>query len=421
MRLETFRLLIALATKLELVIHVVDVVGAYLNGTLDEVIFMMQPPEYDDGTGRVWQLLRPLYGLKQAGRAWNEELNQTFLKMDFTRLFSDQCVYIRHTDQDLLITSVHIDDMTILGSDIDAITDMKAELGKYFTITDLGEAKQIVGLELDRDMEAGTLKIKQTLYIKKVLEKFGMADSHPVSTPLDPNVKLVKTPDDEHHDIPEYRSAIGSLMYAAIGTRPDISFAVQTLSQFMSNPGPAHWSAVKRVFRYLNGTRDLGIIYRKGGEVEPLAYSDADWGANVNDRKSISGYVFQMANGPISWQSKKQPTVALSSMEAEYMAESLATRQIIWLRTLTAELGIPYSGSTTLNVDNQGAINYSNNAINHGRTKHIDIQHHFVREKLVSNEMRLQYCATDDNLADIFTKSLPKPKHDDFIKRLGMA
>ena len=189
----------------------------------------------------------------------------------------------------------------------------------------------------------------------------------------------------------------------------------------MSNPGPAHWSAVKHIFWYLNGTRNLGIIYRKEGEVEPLAYSDADWGANVNDRKSISGYIFQMANGPMSWQLKKQPTVALSSMEAEYMAKSLATRQVIWLRTLTAELGIPYSGSTTLNVDNQGAINYSNNAINHSCTKHIDIQHHFVHEKLVSNEMRLQYCATDDNLADIFTKSLPKPKHDNFIKRLGMA
>jgi hypothetical protein len=270
-------------------------------------------------------------------------------------------------------------------------------------------------------MEAGTLKIKQTLYIKRVLEKFGMADSHPVGTPLDPNVKLVKVPNDEHHDIPEYRSAIGSLMYAVIGTRPDISFAVQTLSQFMSNPGPAHWSAVKRVFRYLNGTRDLGIIYSKGGEVEPLAYSDDDWGANMIDRKSISGYVFQMANGPISWQSKKQPTVALSSMEAEYMAESLAARQVIWLWTLPTELGIPYPGPTTLHVDNQGAINYSNNAINHGRTKHIDIQHHFVREKLVSNEMQLQYCATDDNLADIFTKALPKPKHDDLVTRLGMA
>jgi hypothetical protein len=288
-------------------------------------------------------------------------------------------------------------------------------------ITDLGEAKQIVGLELERDLEVATLKIKQSQYIKRVLQKFGMTDSHPVSTPLDPNVKLIKTPENEHHDILDYRSAIRLLMYAAVGTRPDISYAVQTLSQFLSNPGPAHWTAVKRIFRYLNGMRDLGIIYRKGGEVEPLAYSDADWGSNTNDRKSISGYIFQMAGAPISWQSKKQPTVVLSSMEAEYMAESLATCQIIWLRTLTSKLGIPYSGPTKLNVDNQGMINYSNNFINHSCTKHINIQHHFICEKLISNEINIQYCAMEDNFADILTKAFPKPKHEELVKRIGMA
>ena len=421
MRLESFRLLIALATKLDLLIHVVDVVGAYLNGTLKETIYMIQPPDYDDGTGRVCQLLRPLYGLKQAGRAWNEELNEKFLEMGFTRLFSDQCIYICHQDQNLAIASVHIDDITILGSDISAIEQTKSDLKKHFTITDLGEAKQVVGLELERDLGEGTLKISQKQYIKRILEKFGMADSHPVSTPLDPNVKLIRTPETKNYDIPEYRSSIGSLTYVAIGTRPDISYAIQHLSQFMSNLAPAHWTAVKRVFRYLNGTRDLGVIYSKEGEVEPLAYSDADWGSDANDRKSISGYIFQMSAGPISWQSKKQPTIALSSMEAEYMAESLTARQVIWLRSLTAELGIPYSGPTTLNVDNQGAIDYSNNSINHGRTKHIDIQHHFVREKLISNEIEIQYCATENNLADLFTKALPKPRHEDLVKRLGMA
>lgn len=421
MRLETFRLLMALATKLDLLIHVVDVVGAYLNGTLKETIFMAQPPDYDDDTGRVSLLLKPLYGLKQAGRAWNEELNQSFFEMKFIRLFSDQCVYIRHQEHDLVLASVHNDDITMLGSDIDAIKRAKAELGKHFTITDLGEAKQVVGLELERNLEEGTLKLSQKQYIQRTLEKFGMADSHPVGTPLDPNVKLIKLPDTENYDIPEYRSAIGSLMYAAIGTRPDISFAVQHLSQFMSNPAPAHWTAVKRVFRYLNGTRGFGIIYNREGEILPLAYSDADWGSDVNDRKSVSGYVFQMMAAPISWQSKKQPTIALSSMEAEYMAESLATRQIIWLRSFTAELGIPYPGPTTLNVDNQGAIDFSNNAINHSRTKHIDIQHHFVREKLISNEIEIQYCATENNLADLFTKALAKPRHEELVKRLGMA
>jgi Reverse transcriptase (RNA-dependent DNA polymerase) len=165
--------------------------------------------------------------------------------MNFTRLFSDQCIYIRHTDHDLLITSVHIDDMTIFGLDQDAIAEMKVELKEHFTITDLGEAKQIVGLELERDLEAATLKIKQSQYIKRVLQRFGMTDSHPVSTPLDPNVKLIKTPENEHQNIPDYQSAIRLLMYAAVGMGPDITFAVQTLSQFLSNPRPAHWMAVK--------------------------------------------------------------------------------------------------------------------------------------------------------------------------------
>src|SRR4029453_18521445 len=149
------------------------------------------------------------------------------------------------------------------------------DLWKHFTITDLGEAKQVVGLELEWDHTNGTMKIFQSQYIKKILERFGMENSHPVATPLDPNVKLIKTPDDEKYDILDYWSAIGSLMYAAVGTRPDIAFAVQALSQFLNNPGPTHWTAVKHVFRYLNGTRNLGIVYRKGGEVEPLAYTDA--------------------------------------------------------------------------------------------------------------------------------------------------
>ena len=193
-------------------------------------------------------LIKALYGLRQAGRAWNNELNQSFLKLEYTRLFSNQCVYICHQEHDLILAAVHTDDITMLGSDIDAIKKAKAKLGKYFTITDLGEAKQVVGLELERNLEEGTLKLSQTQYIQRTLEKFGMADSHLVSTPLDPNVKLIKLLDMEHYDIPDYRSAISSLMYMAIGTRPDISFAVQHLSQFMSNPAPAHWMAVKRVF-----------------------------------------------------------------------------------------------------------------------------------------------------------------------------
>ena len=187
----------------------------------------------------------------------------------------------------------------------------------------MGELKQIVGLEVTLDEGLGTTKISQSRYISKILNRFGMSNSHPVSMPLDPNVKLINTPDDEHHNIPEYGTAIGSLKYAAIGTRPDIAFAVQILSQFTSNPNSTHWTAVKHVFHYLNGTHDMGIIYQTGGAAKPYAYSDADWGSNPNDQKSISGNIFLMAGGPISWTSKKQPTIALSSMEADDESQAI--------------------------------------------------------------------------------------------------
>ena len=189
----------------------------------------------------------------------------------------------------------------------------------------------------------------------------------------------------------------------------------------MANPGPEHWTAAKRVLRYLNGTRDLGIIYNSGGEIMPKCFSDSDWGQNCDDRRSISGNIFLLSNGPITWQSKRQPTVALSSMEAEYMAVSLATQQIIWLRSFLNELDMPQTKPTILYVDNQGTIKYSNNGTNHGHLKHIDVKHHFICEKLISNEITLQYVGTNDNLADLFTKSLPKPKHQDLTMKLSMA
>src|SRR4030095_14495405 len=173
-----------------------------------------------------------------------------------------------------------------------------------------------------------------------------------------------------------------------------------------------HWTAVKCIFQYLNGTRNLGIVYRKGGEVKPLAYTDADWGSNPNDWRSISGNVFLLAFAAITWQSRKQPTIALSTLEAEYMAESLTAWQVIWLRMVLAKLRFCLAKPTTLNVDNMGAISYSTNAIHHARTKHIDIQHHFIREKIVSNEIEIQHCASEDNLADLLTKALTAPVKD---------
>ena len=292
-------------------------------------------------------------------------------------MFSDQCAYIRHIRNNVIIIGVHVDDMLVLASDDEVMAEFKTEFSQKFDISDLGELKQIVGFEVQRDLTKGTINLTQTQYVGKILDRFGMSKSTPVKMPLDPNVKLTKTPKGEHHDIPQYAAAIGSLMYAAIGTRPDIAYAVQHLSQFTSNPSPAHWSAIKRVFRYLNGTRNYGITY--GGKTIPKleGYSDADWGNSDFDRKSISGYVFLFGNAPISWASRKQRTVAVSTMEAEYMAASLATREAIWLRTLLTEIGLLQNKPTLPNIDNQSAIDFSKNQGSHSKSKHIDIQHHF--------------------------------------------
>jgi hypothetical protein len=254
-------------------------------------------------------------------------------------------------------------------------------------------------------------RVAQTQYITKVLERFGMQDSHPVKTPLDFNVKLEKTPEGERHHLPEYQNLIGSLMYTAINTRPDIAFAVQHLSQFLSNPLPVHWTAAKRVLRYLNGTRDLGIVYGMEEDFDPIGYCDADWASNLIDRCSISGYIFLIGGGPISWQSKKQQTTALSTMEAEYMAASLATCKAVWLRNFYREIGSPQDIPTSLNIDNRSAIDFSNNSGFHARSKHIDIRHHFVHEKIILEDIEVFHCKSEDNIADVLTKALATPAH----------
>ncbi len=424
-RLETLRILIALGVILGLDIQVADFVGAYLNGHLQEEIYMRQPPMYDNGRGQVWRLRRTLYGLKQSGREWNTELDEKFNKLGFKRLVSDQCVYLRTQPPKFWIVGVHVDDMMSLSrctADTDALY---VELGQYFELTKLGPLRQMVGLEAERDTRAQTLTIRQSQFIDRILARFGMTDANPVDTPLDPNVRLCANDGPEDPVLRSlYQAIVGSLMYAAIGTRVDIAHAVQQLSQYSSNPSPVHLTAAKRVLRYLKGTRSLGITYHAHADrelpLEPIGYSDADWGNDLDDRKSISGQVFLLAGAPITWSSRKQRTVAKSSMEAEYMAASAAASEVAWLRTLLTELGFPPTQPTPLYVDNNSAIASAHAKTSHARTKHIDIHYHFIRERITSNEVKVTHCASEDNFADILTKALPRPRHQSLIARMGM-
>jgi hypothetical protein len=287
-------------------------------------------------------------------------------------------------------------------------------------------------MEIHRDREHGTITITQTNYIKKILSQHGMENCNPATSPMDPNVKLQKLPEGESYSEiqRQYQSIVGGSMFAAMNTRPDIAYAVQTVSQFNINPGPTHLTAVKCIYRYLAGTLNLGITYKSASDSdieihanysEPRVFADADWANSLDDRKSISGYVSILAGGATMWSSKKQATVALSTMEAKYVALTHAARENLWLRSLFMELDLPPTQPTPIFVDNRGAIDFTFNAGYHARSKHIDMRHHFIRDTVASHEVSVHHCASGDNLADIFTKPLPRNQHEEQVHKLGMT
>ena len=249
-----------------------------------------------------------------------------------------------------------------------------------------------------------------------------MEECNPVSTPMETAAKFMKrTDDDPPCNKQLYQQAVGCLTYASVTTRPDISSAVGILSQFMSDPSEHHWRGIKRVLRYLKGTLQYGIIQFLGSDVQLIGFADADWAGDLDTRCSTSGYVFQVGNATVSWNSKRQKTVARSSTEAEYVALSNAAQEAIWLRRLLNDLGVDASSPTVIYEDNNGAIELSTNAKNHKRTKHIDIAYHFARERVHSGELKVIHCPTKEMTADIMTKGLPKVQYQRFRDAMGVA
>lgn len=250
-----------------------------------------------------------------------------------------------------------------------------------------------------------------------------MADAKPVQTPVDPNVKLVKTKEAQDGiDHSLYQSAVGSLLYLATWTRPDIAFAVTNVARYCAKPSKEHWTAVKRIFRYIKGTKDLGIGYCHGlSSDDILGYCDADWAGDVNDRKSTSGYVFHLAGGPISWRSKKQTCVALSTAEAEYVALAAAAQEAVWLKKMISQMGTDQRKAVTIFDDSQSAIAMTRNPQFHGRSKHIDIKYHFIRDLVEEGAVNLVYCTTKEMVADILTKGLCREQHERLKEMMGLV
>ena len=356
----------------------------------------------------VCKLNKSIYGLKQSPRCWNITLDEQLKRMGFTQSTADPCIYTS-VNGDVCHIGVYVDDIVIGGESTAKIEKIKRELNSKFDVKDLGKLTYFLGMKVEQDLEEHQTWIGQPAFIERLLKEFKMDESKPVVTPADPSQKLLQTSDDEECvDQQQYQSLVGSLLYLSVCTRPDITFAVSTLAKFSAKPAQRHWTAAKRVLRYLRGTTQYGIIYRKEEEPGLIGFSDADWAGDQNDRKSTLGYIFQVGSGAIYWKSKKQDCVALSTAEAEYVALSSATQESVWLRRLFADLGIPPEGPTVINEDNQSTIAMTKNPQYHGRAKHIDIKHHFIKEQVSEGAIVLKYCPSEEMTADILTKSLSK-------------
>ena len=342
--------------------------------------------------------------------------------MGYAQSTNDPCIYIS-TKGEASIIGVYVDDFVIAAETSGRIEQVKKALSKKFDVKDLGELHYFLGVQVIQDHESESVWIGQPTYTESILQKYGMQEAKPVRTPADINSKLLKASDEsELVDQNLYQSAVGSLLYLSTRTRPDIAFAVGNVARYCSKPTKTHWTAVKRIFRYLKGTTRLGLLYRSGTETDALyGYSDSDWGGDCNDYKSTTGYLFLLGGTAVTWKSKKQSCVALSTAEAEYMALSSAAQEAIWMRELNSDLGNPQSQPTLVYEDNQSAIAMTKNPQFHGRTKHINIKYHYVREQVSKDKICLEYCPTEDMLADALTKGIGPEKFEKLRSLYGMC
>jgi len=449
-RLESIRLLAALAAKLSLKIHQLDITTAYLNGELNERIFMEPPKMLKEMLSKlshregkqstigvraskmvasleagkdVCLLKKSLYGLRQAGRQWNERLSIKLRSMGLIPTKGEPCMYHANHEDTILIIVIYVDDILIAFQDPKWIENTKKALAEDFEVKDFGLAKRCLGLEIVQN--GNIISLSQGSYTRELLMRFGMNVCKPASTPSEVGANLMKTEEiSTTKDIPNrenrpYRELMGALTYLAMGTRPDIANTVAKLAQFSTCHEEKHWSAAKRVLRYLRGTTNLGLLYRKNNDTL-IGFADADWGGCVIDRRSFSGYVFMLSGAAISWKSQKQRTVSLSSTEAEYVSLSEATKEALYLRSLLHELNLRTTGNIELHSDNQGALFLASDPVHHARTKHIDIKCHFIRDAVRNKQIILKYLSTDKMIADVLTKALSVQKHIICTSGLGL-
>ncbi|KAJ8127933.1 hypothetical protein O1611_g5703 [Lasiodiplodia mahajangana] len=418
-RQKTYRTLFALAAREDWDVDHLDVKTAFLYGDIDGDVYMHLPPGFEQ-LGKICKLRKALYGLKQSPRIWYNLLSKVLLELGWTRSRLDEALFYK----DKLILAVYVDDILIFGKDTEKIAAVKADLSSRFQITDLGPCKHFLGMEVHRDRPNRKLWLTQTAYLTRVLKRFFPSGNiTPRSIPMDPGETLEPAPKDFHDSTirKEYQEIVGSLMYAMVGTRPDLAYSVSKLSRFLVNPTRQHLEAAKNVLRYVAGTLDYGLEF-DGNNKTFVGFTDAEYARDRSDSVSTECYIFTIAGAAISWKSRKQTTIATSSCNSEYFALYSGALEGVYLQYLLDELQVKLNDGkpVSISVDNNGAKQLTDNPIHHERTKHIRVKYHKTRELVREGSIIINWIPRTENPADMGTKALPRVEFQKWRNAVGV-
>lgn len=415
MKRKSMRLLLGIAVEKYWVVEHLDVTNAYLNSHISCTVYMEQPELFEEGDARnyVCKLKKSIYGLPNSSKDWNACVDTILKKLEFKKCIKEPCVYVKGN----CIIGLYVDDVIVIGSE-EAVKSVKHSLADELEIKDLGKAANVLSIKVEQT--EGRVMLSQKLYIEKVISDFGMTECKPSKVIL-PSGYTAAENDEQEFDSTIYRSAVGSLLHLSNNTRPDLAFAVSKVSQKCQSPKIRDWKEIKHIIRYLSGTKDLKLCFQ-GHEKFVQVFCDADWGADTESRKSVSGYVTIVAGGAMSWYSKKQSCVARSTMDAEYMAMAEVSREVIWVKDLLSELGMEILVSTPCKIyaDNAAAIKMSKHDNVSERSKHVDIMYHVCRELVEKKIVEFLYVPSENNVADLFTKNLASCKVEKFCSLIGL-
>ncbi|KAK1431416.1 hypothetical protein QVD17_07875 [Tagetes erecta] len=404
-KFDTIRVLFSVAANKGWPLHQFDVKNAFLHGDLKEEVYMEAPPGFqnDFKSEEVCRLKKSLYGLKQSPRAWFGRFTIAMKKYGYHQSNSDHTLFIKRRNGLVTCLIIYVDDMILTGDDKQEMIQLKKNLFAEFEMKDLGRLKYFLKVEVLRSIQG--IFICQRKYVLDLLAETGMIDCKPAETPMMANQKLHMEIETELADKERYQRLVGKLIYLS-HTRPDIAYAVGVVSQFMHQPQATHMEAVIRRIRYLKGTTGHGVLFKSNGHLEIQAYTDADWAGNIGDRRSTSGYFTLVGGNLVTWRSKKQKVFALSSAEAEFRGIARGLAEVLWIRKLLTEIGFSQRTASRIMCDNKAAIQISENPVQHDRTKHVEVDRHFIKEKLESGIIELPFVRSEDQLADILTKSV---------------